>query len=555
MYVDTSTINQGDKSYTRHLLRESYREGKKVRHRTIANLSQCSEEEIAAIRLALRHKKDLSALTTIGKGHSFSQQQGLSIGAVWSVYDIARQLGIVDAFGSTREGKLGMWQVIARVIDQGSRLSAVRLAGAHAACDVLGVGRFDEDDLYKNLDWLCEHQASIEERLFRTLARTGKPGLFLYDVTSSYFEGIHNELSAFGYNRDGKKGKQQIVIGLLCNEVGVPLSVEVFTGNTQDPQTFAPQIKKVAERFGSQEVTFVGDRGMIKSRQIEQLGSTPYGFHYITAITKPQIETLLKKNVIQMDLFEQALAEVKTQEGLRYVLRRNPARADEIKKSREDKLNALKKEILKHNHYLKEHRRSKVEVLLRKVNARSKQLKISDWALLSASEREITLIIDNDMLTEEAKLDGCYVLKTDLSEAAATKETIHNRYKDLTLVESAFRTSKTVELELRPIHVRLATRTRGHAFVVMVAYRIVKELSLRWQNMNLTVKEGLNELATLCATKLLVDGAVQINDIPVPRKSVKELLEAANIRLPKSLPCNGIHVTTKKKLRSSRNNT
>jgi transposase len=555
MHLDSSTTKRGDKSYTRHLLRETFREGKKVKHRTIANLSHCSEEEIAAIRLALRHKKDLSELTTTGKGPSFSQKQGLSIGAVWSVYDIARQLGIVDAFGTTREGKLGLWQVIARVIDQGSRLSAVRLAGAHAACDVLGVGRFDEDDLYDNLDWLCEHQASIEDRLFRNLCRTEEtPGLFLYDVTSSYFEGTHNELSAFGYNRDGKKGKQQIVIGLLCNESGVPLSVEVFTGNTQDPQTVAPQIRKVAERFGSQEVTFVGDRGMIKSQQIEQLGSEPYGFHYITAITKPQIETLLKKNVIQMGLFEQKLAEIKTHEGLRYVLRRNPARAEEIKKSREDKLNALKKEIAKQNHYLKGHPRSEVKVAVRKVNARSKQLKISDWVLLSASEREITLAIDNNILTEKAKLDGCYVLKTDLSDAAATKETIHDRYKDLALVESAFRTSKTVELELRPIHVRLATRTRGHAFVVMVAYRIVKELSLRWQNMNFTVQEGLNELATLCATQLLVDGAVQINDIPEPRKTLKELLEGANIRLPKYLPCSGIHVTTKKKLQSSRNN-
>jgi transposase len=554
MHLDSSTTKKGDKLYTRHLLRETFREGKKVKHRTIANLSHCSEEEIAAIRLALRHKKDLAELATTGKGPSFSQKQGLSIGAVWSVYDIARQLGIVDAFGTTREGKLGLWQVIARVIDQGSRLSAVRLAGAHAACDVLGVGRFDEDDLYENLDWLCEHQASIEDRLFRNLSRTEKPELFLYDVTSSYFEGAHNELSAFGYNRDGKKGKQQIVIGLLCNEAGVPLSVEVFTGNTQDPQTVGPQIKKVAERFGGKEVTFVGDRGMIKSQQIEQLGSEPYGFHYITAITKPQIETLLKKNVIQMGLFEQALAEIKTHEGLRYVLRRNPARAGEIKESREDKLNALRKEIAKKNHYLKEHPRSKVEVAIRTVNARSKQLKISDWVTFSAAEREITLSIDNDSLTEKAKLDGCYVLKTDLSEAAATKETIHDRYNDLALVESAFRTSKTVELELRPIHVRLATRRRGHAFVVMVAYRIVKELSLRWQSMNLTVQEGLDELATLCATQLLVDGTVQINGIPEPRKSVKELLEAANIRLPKYLPCSGIHVTTKKKLQSRRNN-
>lgn len=551
MYVDSSTVKQGDKSYTRHLLRESYREGKKVRHRTIANLSKCSPEEIAAIRLALRHKKNLSVLTD--KGKTFSQKQGLSIGAVWLVYDIARQLGISGAFGTTRQGKLGLWQVIARVIDQGSRLSAVRLAGSHAACDVLGLGKFDEDDLYDNLDWLCENQASIEDRLFRNLYRTDNPGLFLYDVTSSYFEGTHNELSAFGYNRDGKKGKQQIVIGLLCNEAGVPLSVEVFTGNTQDPGTFAPQIKKVAERFGGEDVTFVGDRGMIKSQQIEQLGSEQYGFHYITAITKPQIEKLLKEKVLQMDLFEQALAEVKTDEGLRYVLRRNPARAMEIRKSRQDKLKALEKEIAKQNRYLKEHSRSVVEVALRSVNDRSKQLKISDWVLITVCDRQIKLAVDNDMLIEEAKLDGCYVLKTDLSEASATKEIIHNQYKDLTLVESAFRTSKTVELELRPIHVRLATRTRGHAFVVMIAYRIVKELSIRWQHLNLTVQEGIDELASLCATEVLLDRAVQVNDIPEPRESVKKLFDAAKVRLPKSLPCSGMKVTTKKKLQSSRN--
>jgi len=553
MYLDTSTVKQGDKSYTRHLLRESYREGKKVRHRTIANLSHCSDEEIAAIRLALRHKKNLTELTTKDKEQVFSQRQGLSVGAVWSVYDIARQIGVVEAFGTTRDGKLALWQVIARVIDQGSRLSAVRLAGAHAACDVLGLGKFNEDDLYDNLDWLCENQALIEDRLFRNLYRTKKPGLFLYDVTSSYFEGTHNELSAFGYNRDGKKGKMQIVLGLLCNEDGVPLSVEVFTGNTQDPKTFGPQIKKVADRFGSKEVTFVGDRGMIKSPQMEQLNSEPYGFHYITAITKPQIETLLKKKIIQMDLFDQALAEVSTTEGLRYVLRRNPARAQEIQKSREDKLKVLKKEIARQDQYLKEHPRATVEVATRKIKARSERLKMSAWVLISGAEREITLAVDNDALIEEAKIDGCYVLKTDLLEAAATKEVIHDRYKDLALVESAFRTSKTVELELRPIHVRLASRTRAHAFVVMIAYRIVKELSLRWQNMNVTVQEGINELTTLCASEVLINGAVKINDIPEPRKSVKRLLDAAKVRLPKFLPCSGINVTTKKKLQENRN--
>ena len=186
MYVDTSTINQNGKSYTRHLLRESYREEGKVKHRTIANLSRCTPAEIEAIRLALRHKDDLTRIAPVKE--SVVTRQGLSVGAVWVVYEVSRQLGIVDALGKSREGKLSLWQVIARVIDQGSRLSAVLLAGSHAACDVLHLDKFNEDDLYENLDWLCENQGKIEGRLFQE--RHGKkPGLYLYDVTSSYLGG------------------------------------------------------------------------------------------------------------------------------------------------------------------------------------------------------------------------------------------------------------------------------------------------------------------------------------------------------------------------------
>ena len=546
MYIDASTVRQGDKTYTRYLLRESYREGKKVKHRTIANLSKCSPEEIAAIRLALRHKKDLTQLT--GQSKVVSLRQGLSVGAVWLIYDMARQLGIAEALGTTRQGKLALWQVIARVIDQGSRLSAVRLAGTHAACDVLGLGKFDEDDLYDNLDWLCENQAAVEDKLFRR--RPGNPGLFLYDVTSSYLEGTENELSAFGYNRDGKKGKRQIVIGLLCDESGVPISVEVFTGNTQDPRTFASQIQKVAERFGGGEVTFVGDRGMIKSEQVKELGT--HGFHYITAITKPQIETLLKGGLIQMDLFDQGLAEVTGVDGIRYVLRRNPARAEEIRKSREDKLLSLRKGIDKKNEYLKDHPRAKAKPALDKLQDKCKRLKLSKWASVSAEGKEIFLSTDHGALEEEAKLDGCYVLKSDLSGEVATKETIHDRYKDLSFVESAFRSSKTVQLELRPIHVRLATRTRGHVFVVMMAYRIIQELAVRWEHLDVTVKEGIDELATLCANEVSFNGKEQCNQIPQPRASIKRLIEAGHVQMPEVLPSKGVIVTTKKKLTSRR---
>src|SRR3989475_7936336 len=193
-----------------------------------------------------------------------------------------------QALGTTRDGKLALWQVIARVIDQGSRLSAVRLAMSHAACDVLGLGPFDEEALYENLAWLAGIQAAVEDRLFAQRTKTTPVSLFLYDVTSSYLEGTHNELAAFGYNRDGKKGKMQIVIGLLCDEDGHPVSIEVFPGNTTVPHTLASQVAKLKERFGVQAITFVGDRGMIKGRQIEDL--VQHGCHYMTAITKPQIE-------------------------------------------------------------------------------------------------------------------------------------------------------------------------------------------------------------------------------------------------------------------------
>jgi transposase len=217
--------------------------------------------------------------------------------------------------GTDVAGKLALWQVIARVIAQGSRLSAVRLAQTHAACEVLHLTRgFDENDLYDNLTWLADNQVTIERRLFTARRGDCKPTLFLYDITSSYLEGQGNAFAAFGYNRDGKAGKKQVVIGLLCDEEGTPVSVEVCAGNTPDMATVAAQITKVAQRFDCERVTCVGDRGMLKSRQIEELVRA--GFHYITALTKPQVERLLKDQALQLALFTAQVCEVE-HEGLR----------------------------------------------------------------------------------------------------------------------------------------------------------------------------------------------------------------------------------------------
>jgi hypothetical protein len=548
MYIDTSHITRGGKTYTRHLLRESYRANGKVLHRTIANVSHCSAAEIEAMRLALRHKEELQHLGTIQD--SITLQQGVSFGAVWTVYQVARRLGIAKALGTTCDGKLALWQVIARVIDQGSRLSAVRLAMSHAACDVLGLGTFDEDALYENLDWLAGIQAAVEDRLFAQRTKTTPVSLFLYDVTRSYLEGTHNALAAFGYNRDGKKGKMQIVIGLLCDEDGHPVSIAVFPGNTQDPQTFAAQLAKVKGRFGATAITFVGDRGMIKGQQIEDL--VQHGCHYLTAITKPHIEKLLRTGTFQMDLFDQELAEVLTEEGIRYVLRRHPVRAQEVRDTRHAKLATLQAQVAKQNQYLTAHPRAKAQGAVQKLVARAKTLRIADWVTLTIEERTITLTVQPRAQQEAAKLDGCSALKTDLTPHQAPKELVHDRYKDLASVEHAFRTCKTAHLEVRPIFLRREARTRAHAFVVMLAYQIIRYLASCWSAFDVTVAEGLHALTTLCLVEVAPQHAPSSHCIPTPRDAIARLLHSADIQLPKVFALSGVRVSTRKKLQSER---
>src|SRR6516165_175779 len=449
MYIDTSRITRGGKTYTRHLLRESYRANGKVLHRTIANVSHCSEAEIEAIRLALRHKEDLEHLGTIED--AITLKQGLSFGDVWTVYQVARHLGIAKALGTTREGK---------------------------------------------------------------------------------------------------KGKRQIVIGLLCDEDGHPVSIEVFPGNTQDPHTFATQLAKVKTRFGVHAITFVGDRGMIKGQQIADLAQQ--GFHYITAITKPQIEKLLKQGTFQMDLFDQELAEVLTDEGLRYVLRRNPVRVQEVRDTRHAKLATLQAHVAKQNHYLTDHPRANAQGAWQKLVARAKTLRIAAWVALTLAERSITLTINEEAQTEAAKLDGCYVLKTDLTPAQAKKELVHDRYKDLASVAHAFRTCKTAHLEVRPLFVRREARTRAHAFVVMLAYQIIQYLSACWSTLDLTVEEGLHALTTLCLVEVSPTNAPSSHCLPTPRDTIARLLHSADITLPKAFSLSGVRVSTKKKLQSER---
>jgi transposase len=362
-------------------------------------------------------------------------------------------------------------------------------------------------------------------------------------------EGEHNELGDYGYNRDKKRGKKQVVIGLLCDDEGVPVSVETFSGNTSDQATFFNQVNKLVKRFGCERVTMVGDRGMIKSAQVEAIEKA--GFHYITAITKAEIESLVKRDIIQMDCFEDKLFEA-VDGDIRYVLRRNPVRAEEMKEIRLDKKAKIERMVETKNEYLSEHPKAQVEVALRDVKTRINKLYVSRWLKVISKGRELYLDKDEAALSEESRYDGCYVLKTDLSSDVASKDVIHDRYKDLGEVESSFRIIKSTHLEVRPIHVRLKDHTRAHVFVVMLAYMIRQELKRCWEKMNITVKEGIANLSSVCGTAIMINNVPFCYKIPLPRDTIKELLDSAKITLPDVLPTKGIKVTTKNKTRIMR---
>lgn len=566
MFIDASKVRSSNgKTYSRVLLRSSYREDGKIKHRTHGNLSSCTPGEIEAVRLALRHKSELSDFITRLNQTPVPQEapapdpsspftQGPSVGSIAALAAIAEQIGITKALGSDRAGLLALWQVIARALEQGSRLSAVRLARDLGAAAVLGLPSFDEDDLYENLAWLKKQQPHIENTLFKNRHIDGEqPSLFLYDVTSTYLEGQHNALAAFGYNRDGKRGKKQIVVGLLCDENGIPLAIEAFPGNTGDTLTVANQITKLQERFNANHVTLVGDRGMIRGPQIKDLHEA--GFHYISAISRPQIETMLVKGALQMELFENELAEVfipaqadGSVPAERYILRRNPVRQAEIQASRQARQAALQRDIDRLNTYLAGHPRAKESTAQKRLEKRLTALRLATHLSIHIAERQISLVQDDDALAELSKLDGCYALRTDLTPAQADKHLIHARYKSLAHVEQAFRRSKTVELEMRPVHVRKEDSTRGHLMVVMLAYQLMQELGKRWANLDLTVAEGLARLNTYCAVE--VAGTIQL--LLEPRADVQELLTAACVTLPTVLPKTTTRVSTKKKLPKSR---
>lgn len=470
MYLQEHTRKKGNKAYKTIYLAESYRADGKVKKKYIANLSECPDNVISAIRNELKSPGSIPS----SKISSVVFEQGKSFGGIYAVSQVCKHLGITQALGKDiRQSGLALFQIAARVLCQRSRnYAANEWAPLVAVEETLHLSAFSEDTLYENLNWLCENQEKIEKKLFRFRNKTGQAKtVYLYDVTSSYFEGTQNELAAFGYNRDQKKGKKQIVVGLLCDESGYPVSVQVFKGNTQDTATVADQLKKLQKTFGIEHVVMVGDRGMIKSASIDEIINLKW--HYITAITKPQVDQLIKQNIIQLSLFEEKLIEIR-QDDIRYLLRRNPIRAQEIERNRESKIKKITLMAELKNIYLAGHPKASVAKGVEAVMNKAVKLKVDGLLEIKASKRSISVIKIEVNITEASRLDGCYVLKSNVPKDIAKKEELHGQYKDLALVELAFRTMKQSFEEMQPIYVRKEKRTRGHVFVCMLAYMVMK---------------------------------------------------------------------------------
>ena len=460
------------------LLRESYRENGKVKTRTLANLSHLPSHQIQALRLALS-----GSLPAPGRSlpDSFRITRSLPHGHVAAVLGSLRQLQLDSLLDPrpSRQRDLVIAMIVARILEPASKLATARGLHAdtlhHSLGEVLQLDSADETELYQAMDWLLPRQARLEQQLAQRHLSNG--GLVLYDLTSTYFEGRHCPLAKLGHCRDDKSGKLQIVFGLLTNGAGCPVAVEVFEGNTGDPRTVAQQVQKLREGFGLSDVVLVGDRGMITSARIRQDLPASSGIQWITALRASQIQKLATAGHLQMSLFDQTdLVEIAHPDFAdeRLIACFNPLLAEERARKRPELLAATEKQLEKIAAATRRPKRplrgkQNIGVRVGKILNRYKmgkhfQLHIEDD---SFSYQRKTANIER-----EQSLDGIYIIRTSVPKEALSSEQVVASYKSLSSVERAFRSLKSIDLHVRPIHHRLADRVRAHILLCMLAYYV-----------------------------------------------------------------------------------
>ena len=526
------------------LLRESYREGEKVKKRTLANLSKLSDEVVDNLKLVLKGAK---AFKQDSIPDNFQIIRSLPHGHIAAVLGTLKNLGLPQIISedSSRERNLVIGMIVARLINPKSKLATAR--GFHQeTCSsslgqILGIDKADEDELYDCLDWLLSKQEKIENKLAQKHLLSGS--LVLYDVSSTYLEGTSCSLGKYGYNRDKKKGKTQIVFGLLCDAKGCPIAVEVFEGNTKDSKTLAPQIEKVRNRFGISKVIWVADRGILTTAKINESVKPVEGLEWITALTKPQIRQLVEAEAIQIGLFdEKNLVEFESEDypAERLIACRNPLVAEKNKHRREGLLQAVEEELDKVvAATLREKRALKGEdkIGLRVGKILSK-FKVNKYFDLEISENSFSYSRKQEVIDRETALDGVYIIRTSVSEEEMDSAGTVRAYKSLSQVEEAFRCYKSIDLKVRPIYHYREHRVKAHIFLCMLAYYV--EWHLRKELAPLLFEDEETEITTTEVIKAIRSNAAKDKDNKkrnqeeLPVHSFRTLLEdLATINLNK----------------------
>ena len=460
------------------LLRQSYRENGQVKSRTLANLSHLPPDQIQALTLALAGKLPSSASPL---PDSFLISRSLPHGHAAAVLGCLRHLQLDSILDSTssHQRDLVVAMIVARILDPASKLATARGLHPHtlnsSLGDLLHLETADESELYHAMDWLLPRQQRIEQELAKRQLTDG--GLVLYDLTSTYFEGRHCPLAKLGHSRDDKSGKPQIVFGLLTNSKGCPVAVEVFEGNTADPKTVSSQIDKLRLRFQLKDVVLVGDRGMITSARIREDLPASHGIQWISALRANQIQKLAKDGQLQMSLFDQTdLVEIAHPDfpGERLVACFNPLLAEDRSRKRPDLLAATEKQLEKIAAATKRARRplrGKQNIGVRAGRILNRY-KMGKHFLLKIEDDSFSYERKTANIEREQSLDGIYVIRTSVKKEALSSQQVVASYKSLSGVERAFRSLKTVDLHVRPIHHRLPDRVLAHILLCTLAYYV-----------------------------------------------------------------------------------
>lgn len=472
MYIDTVPNRNSPPAV---LLRESSRVGHKIIKRTLGNLSDWPAAQVDLLRRVLKGE------SLVSPSDALAIERSLPHGHVAAALGTLRRIGLESDLtrSASSERDLVCGLIVARILTPASKLATARGLHEQTAWSslgaLLGLDLVDEDHLYEAMDWLLSRQARIEDKLAERHLQQGT--VVLYDVTSTYFEGRHCPLARLGHSRDERPGNLQIVFGLLTNHEGCPVAVEVFEGNTGDPKTVAAQIGKLRQRFHLEEVVIVGDRGMLTSARIREDLETEEGVRWITALRAPQIQQLAADGNLQLSLFDQQdLAEIQhpAYPGQRLIACRNPLLAEERKRKREELLTATEKQLEKIRAATQRQRRplrGKKEIGLA-VGKVLGHYKMGKHFELTIEEERFDWKRKAASIAREAALDGIYVIRTSVPAERLSNSQVVATYKNLSTVERAFRSMKSVDLKVRPIYHHQAERVQAHVFLCMLAYYV-----------------------------------------------------------------------------------